>query len=592
MPVMALTRREYDGDMIEVRTKMGRRVRCTADHPWIVSDGAAAEPEIKLAHELTTADWVPLAQGRLERDERATALSLVGAAEVAELAPEQLIVRPDPTYVADLVRRPISERRDVFARASSTAARTREVKRARTLRYDELARADISLRGATLGTATNGNFVASEISLDESFWRVVGLYLAEGNCYTDARGRGLLHRLSWSFHPTREQHLVDEVVAFWTRHGVGPAVYKTPTSRLVTVHSRLLGAWWMYVLGLGRTSYTQRLPDLIWDRADRDKWALLSGLWEGDGSWSLINDGPSVILEWGTVSDELADGVMRLLGDVGVVAALRTGRTAKSTKDTYWARVSGAEQIERAIELVPARDREQVLASVRKQTKRIAPTGSRKFGAGPAWVRVVSPTKERFRGPVYSMEVTGAHRFVTTGGVVVSNCFPKDVSALKQLAGNSGYHFQLLNAVIEVNELQKRRVISKLQKHLGSLAGKTVALLGLAFKPETDDMREASSLVLAARLQAEGAKVRAYDPVAEERARGLMPGIELATSALDALAGADACVLVTEWDEFKQLDWVVVADRMAGTLLVDGRNALDPEPIREAGLTYEGIGRR
>jgi UDPglucose 6-dehydrogenase len=182
--------------------------------------------------------------------------------------------------------------------------------------------------------------------------------------------------------------------------------------------------------------------------------------------------------------------------------------------------------------------------------------------------------------------------FLKAGLGFGGSCFPKDVSALKQLAGNSGYHFQLLNAVIEVNELQKRRVISKLQKHLGSLAGKTVALLGLAFKPETDDMREASSLVLSARLQAEGAKVRAYDPVAEERARALMPAIELAGSALDALAGADACVLVTEWDEFKQLDWAVVAARMAGTLVVDGRNALDPEPIREAGLTYEGIGRR
>ena len=97
-------------------------------------------------------------------------------------------------------------------------------------------------------------------------------------------------------------------------------------------------------------------------------------------------------------------------------------------------------------------------------------------------------------------------------------CFPKDVSALKQLAGNSGYHFQLLTAVIEVNELQKRRVVNKLKRHLGSLVGKRIALLGLAFKPNTDDMREASSVVLAARLQAEGAIVRAYDPVAEDRA--------------------------------------------------------------------------
>src|SRR5206468_1771985 len=128
-------------------------------------------------------------------------------------------------------------------------------------------------------------------------------------------------------------------------------------------------------------------------------------------------------------------------------------------------------------------------------------------------------------------EVPYAHTVVSSNGLIFGNCFPKDVSALKQLAGNSGYHFQLLTAVIEVNELQKRRVISKLQKHLGSLVGREVALLGLAFKPDTDDMREASSLVLAGRLQADGARVRAYDPVAEEAARGLMPGVGYAASA-------------------------------------------------------------
>jgi len=183
-------------------------------------------------------------------------------------------------------------------------------------------------------------------------------------------------------------------------------------------------------------------------------------------------------------------------------------------------------------------------------------------------------------------------KFLQAGIGFGGSCFPKDVNALKQLAGNSGYHFQLLNAVIEVNELQKRRVISKLQKHLGSLVGKSICLLGLAFKPNTDDMREASSLVLSARLQADGAKVRVYDPVAEEEARHLIRGVHFATDALDAIDGADAVVLVTEWDEFVALDWHEVASRMAGTLVLDGRNALDREAIAAAGLTYEGIGRR
>ena len=182
-------------------------------------------------------------------------------------------------------------------------------------------------------------------------------------------------------------------------------------------------------------------------------------------------------------------------------------------------------------------------------------------------------------------------KFLQAGIGFGGSCFPKDVNALKQLAGNSGYHFQLLNAVIEVNELQKRRVVSKLQKHLGSLVGKTICLLGLAFKPNTDDMREASSLVLSARLQADGATVRAFDPVAEHEARNLIRGMVFATDALDAVTGADAVVLVTEWAEFLDLDWADVAERMRGTLVLDGRNALDAQAVTAAGLSFEGIGR-
>src|SRR5437660_10027645 len=135
-------------------------------------------------------------------------------------------------------------------------------------------------------------------------------------------------------------------------------------------------------------------------------------------------------------------------------------------------------------------------------------------------------------------------KFLQAGIGFGGSCFPKDVSALKQLAGNSGYHFHLLAAVLEVNDLQKRKVIQKLQKHLGSLVGKRIALLGLAFKPNTDDLREASSLVLSARLNADGAIVSAYDPVAEEEARALIGGVEFAESWLQAVRGAAAAVLV------------------------------------------------
>ena len=169
------------------------------------------------------------------------------------------------------------------------------------------------------------------------------------------------------------------------------------------------------------------------------------------------------------------------------------------------------------------------------------------------------------------------------------SCFPKDGVALKQLASNSGYHFQLLNAVIEVNELQKRRVVGKLQKHLGKLRGKTVAVLGLAFKPNTDDLREAPSLVLVERLLAEGVEVRTWDPVAD--ARHLLRGAVSCDSVLEAVTGADAAVIVTEWDELRSLASEEVRQAMRRPVIVDGRNLLDPERARAAGFTYEGIGR-
>jgi UDPglucose 6-dehydrogenase len=555
MAVSMLTKRDYDGEMIEVRTKMGRRVRVTADHPFVVGDGQDGDVlTIKPARDLDDGDWLPLVLGGPAGFEPAE-YPLQGALEELEVPMGRVFVRPQGSASA--------------------------------VRLDAAVAEGADLRDSAVATVANGAFSPWYLRIDEHFWHVVGLYLAEGCVSRD----GDRERIQWAFHPHREPHLVESVVAYWQRHGVRVRVDRAPTAVRVSVSSRILATWWSKILGLGRTSYTQRIPDLAWEQSHARKRALLAGIFEGDGSWSLVNGGPSAIIEWGTISDELADGVARLLGDVGLVCSWRRGRTAKSTKETHWLRISGAEQIERALFLVPERDRDGVLTAIGRQRKRIAPTGYRRFGEGPAWVRVVGTSRERLAMPVYSLEVPGSHTVATTGGLALHNCFPKDVAALKQLAGNSGYHFQLLNAVIEVNELQKRRVIAKLQKHLGTLVGKEITLLGLAFKPNTNDMREASSLVLSARLLADGARVRAYDPVAEDEARKLISGVDFRPSALEAVDGADAVVLVTEWPEFRDLDLAELAGRMRGTLLVDGRNFLDPETARAAGLVYEGIGR-
>ena len=423
---------------------------------------------------------------------------------------------------------------------------------------------------------------------DEPFWRVVGLYLAEGHCTTDGRRR----RLAWSFHPTREQDLADEVASFWREQGVKADVRKMSTTLQVSVSSRLLAGLFLDVLELGADCYGHRIPDAIWSRPEGERRALLAGLWRGDRSWSLVGGGPSVVLEYGTASRALADGMLRLLAGLGVVARWKVGRTSKSTVDTHWLVVSSARQVERLLELVPARDREGIRRSVARAAKRIAPTGWRDGGSGTAMVRVTGVARRPFRAPVYSLEVPGAETFVTTGGLVVHNCFPKDVRALMTMARGVGLDFDLLRSVERVNERQKRSLLEKAQKHFGSLQGLTFAVWGLAFKPKTDDMREAPSITIIEGLLGNGARVRAHDPVAHEVAASVFGGrIELVSDPYAAAAGADALVLVTEWNEFRQPDFERLRQTMKQPVLFDGRNVWDPVKVRALGFSYQGIGR-
>jgi UDPglucose 6-dehydrogenase len=204
--------------------------------------------------------------------------------------------------------------------------------------------------------------------------------------------------------------------------------------------------------------------------------------------------------------------------------------------------------------------------------------------------RVGADVEEVARG--MGMDARIGQSFLRPGIGYGGSCFPKDVTALKQLAGNTGYSFQLLASVIEVNELQKRRVIGKLEERLGDLRDRRICLLGLAFKPHTDDMREASSIVLASRLVAEGASVVAFDPVAAARARGVLPAqVEIAGSLEAAVREADAVVIVTEWPEFRAVLDESVRAAMRRPLIVDGRNLLDPDEAVAAGFTYVPIGR-
>ncbi|MFJ2864256.1 UDP-glucose dehydrogenase family protein [Kitasatospora sp. NPDC087314] len=197
---------------------------------------------------------------------------------------------------------------------------------------------------------------------------------------------------------------------------------------------------------------------------------------------------------------------------------------------------------------------------------------------------------EKVMGVVGMDPRIGPH-FLRAGLGWGGSCFPKDGVALKQLASNDGLHLQLLTAVIEVNNLQPRRALQRLKDELGGFGGKRVVMLGMAFKAGTDDMRQAPSAVVASRLLAEGAEVRCWDPLA----RVTEPEPWARTTRYDdpreALAGAHAAIVVTEWPQLRELDWADVADSMAAPVLFDGRNLLAPAAMRAAGFTYLSVGR-
>ncbi|MEO8267134.1 MAG: nucleotide sugar dehydrogenase [Ilumatobacteraceae bacterium] len=575
---LAVTERHYNGEMVRIRTKMGRRLTVTADHPMIVRS-ASNETLIKPAGDLTTEDWLPISlEAPLAEALGPDHASMIEAIEPAGLAWSEIIVRLNDGQMAS-------------ARMVDNALppqRRWDYRKSRTLRLTEAALLRLPLSGAQLGSATNGTYVPASLDLTDEMWEVLGLYLAEGHIGTDGRRR----RVCWSFHPTAEPHLVEFVAGFWRSLGVKATVRRLATSMQVSISSRLLAAWFEGVLGVGTNCYTHRIPDMIWSASESAKQALLRGLWAGDGSWSLLNGGPSVALEYGTVAPELADGMLRLLGELGIVARQKVGRAKRSTVDTHWLVISGANQIEECMWLLEPHERDAVQRQLDAQAKRIAPTGYRRDRKGTAWVRVVEVTTRHAEQQVFSVEVDRNHTVVSTGGLVAHNCFPKDSRALLKIAREAGYHFDLLDGVIAINDEQFERVADKIRVAAGGdLSAATVAVWGLTFKARTDDLRDSPALQIIKRLVAAGATVQAYDPTVEGPKAGLPTDITICDSAYSACSGAHVLAVLTEWDEFRWLDIAKVADVMTGRAIVDARNLLERNDWRRAAFDYQGIGR-
>jgi len=580
--VEAATRRPYEDELYTVRTKMNKKITVTSDHPMVTVEGG--ETAIREAETLQSGDQVPV-QTSVPEDP-------VGSIDLLELVAssdrfDNSSVYLKPSFELETID---DEFRDALAEYNRQfdysklhdLVRSNDVPLDVFLKYEAelpLDRADLSMCTTVGGGQT---YVPALIQADESFWRFIGYYLSEGQINEDdsARGENVRKRVFLSFHPSDEPEYVSDVESFFERLGIRYRTETRETATQIEVSSRIF-TYLLEWLGCGSGSYTAAAPDLAYQEPPAHRKALLSGLFRGDGYTEYTTHSNAVVYDYGSVSEDLIQGMQFLLHSLGIVPSYKTSQSEKSTKPAHCLRVSSKQQSGALKDMFNPQEQAKVQQRLDGYDRDIKPTGHTDGGTHTT-VAVSDITVEEASTDVYSLEVADNHTFVTTDGLVVHNCFPKDTDAIIAAAREQGYDPAVLSAAVELNDQQPERLLGLLDKHV-DVSGKRVAVLGLAFKPGTDDIRNTRAVPVIEGLRERGAEVIAYDPVATDNMREKYPDIQYAASAGEALEGASGAVVVTDWDEFGALDEAF--DSMAESIVVDGRRIIE----RREGITYEGL---
>ncbi len=591
--VHAITRRPYKGTMVKINTSMGRTLHVTADHPVIVYKDQ--QFNILEADAVVPGDQL-MALCALPTVEQATHLNLIDLLRDTELEADVYVTPTDNSF---------SEQYAQFASAipSSMLKYPHEIKRynrmsLRLFRY--LSEANIlqvpaeKLRLYTAkGAATMLNAL---IPVDVDLLRLCGYYLAEGYLAQDhGRANALRERIGFTFHE-QELEYVSDVQRILSGWGLKFSEHNATHATTTLVSSRIL-AWLLRdILRCGTRSENKALPRMVFNVKPELRHELIRGAFSGDGALTTIQNGQNLMLEYATVSKALADGMTLLLQTLGIIPSMRTRMMNKSTQPAYILRVSGYEQIALLRNVFGEKRRAQIESILAGYQRHIQPHGYQQFGPF-ATLTVREVEHQDVETTVYSME-TSTGTLIASSGLISHNCFPKDVRALAHMADEAGLHPQLLHAVMEINHDQRRLVVSKLTSILGSLRGTTIGVLGLAFKPNTDDMREAPAVDIIRWITSQGAHVRVYDPVASETGREALvrEGVRLDSvtfceNAYSVAEQTDALVIVTEWNEFKSLNMQRVRSLMHRPVLIDGRNIYEANEMHRIGFIYRAMGR-
>lgn len=584
--VSALTRRDYAGEMVTITTSMGRALTVTADHPILVARPYGLET---IPASEVTADEHLAALTMLPKIPTLQRLNLIELLEGTALENAVYVSPIDDSFTAHYA--------DFAEHISPEMLKhPHEIKQhnrmALTIYRQLTAQGVLNVSAEKLllytakGAATK---IKAIIEVDADLARLCGYYLAEGFISEDiGRGGAQRERTGFTFGAHENEYIAD-LRRILDRYGL-KYIERASTNAISTIVSSRVFAWLIRdVLGCGTHSNDKRLPMFAFGLPPALSYELLRGAFSGDGAVTPVQNGKNLMLEYATTSKQFADGLALVLQSLGIVPTVRARLMNKSKRPAYILRVSGYNQLRKLTHVFGETRREQIESILNAYKRHIQPHGFKPQGAYAA-LDVMRVERHTDSLAVYSLETT-THTFIGNSALVLHNCFPKDVKALSYMAQVHGTAPQLLQAVMGINEIQRKQIVLKLEDMLGDVQGKVIGLLGLAFKENTDDIRVSPALEIADMLHNLGATVRGYDPVANENVAYSYKYIQLAEDAYDLAKGCDALVVATPWNEFKGLDMVRLREVMRQPNLVDGRNLYDPLRMKDYGFHYRGVGR-
>lgn len=576
--VLAVTRRPYTGTMVTITTRLGRTLQVTADHPVVVY--TEQQCTILPASEIAPGDQL-MALCTLPAVRQATQLSLIQRLQDSALAAHVSVWPVDhaalqsarhatPALLVDMEHPPCLPL-PLFCALSQQGV------------------LDLPAEGLRLSCGENPQTgIPAVLPVDADLLRLCGYYLAHGESLpADCSALRFTFQAEEAESCADLQHILQGLGRRFLSERCGQA-------QIITVSSRLF-AWLLQdALGCGTDPQHRTLPRLALNVAPHLRLELLRGVFSDTRTLRVVYNERQFLLEYTTPSKALTDGVTLVLQTLGVLPAL--SQRQSQTSPTYVLQVQEPAQVALLKDALSSHNRArlQQIVSGEQPVRQV----SEEEHHGPfATLTVCEVARQEVETTVYSME-TSTGTLIAASGLISHNCFPKDVRALAHMADEAGLHPQLLRAVMDINHDQRRVVMNKLTSILGSLRGCKIGVLGLAFKPNTDDMREAPSVDIIRWVINQGALVQAYDPVANETGRQELERagvhMELVTFCADAYAvaqGTDALVVATEWNEFKSLNMLEIRDSMRRPIVIDGRNLYEPAMMHSLGFIYRGMGR-